>query len=228
MEIRKLSETVKGSGKFILYGPSGSGKTFSLSTLPPKTIILAVEKGLRTLSDISPGLSVAEINSIDDMRDAYVHLAENPGEFDYVAIDSISELAEIALNEAKNNSKDGRKHYMEMADTVTAIIKSFETLPQTVIFTAQEERVNQEDAGLLEYVIAPALPGRKFAQAIPYKLDFVFCLRTKLNDEGETERRFQTGLHGDYLAKARSTKLDLFETADWQHIFNKLKGDINE
>jgi len=225
MEIKKLSETVSGKGNFILYGPSGSGKTFSLSTLPEsETLILAVEKGLRTLTEIAPNIDVVQIDAINDMREAFEFLNSGEHGYNYVAVDSLSELSDIALDEAKERSKDGRKHYSEMADIITAIIKSFESLPQTVIFTAQEERVNQEDAGILDYVIAPSIPGRKFAQKVPYKLDFVFCLRTHANEDGDVDRRIQTGMHGDYLAKARSQNLDIFESSDWQEIFEKLKG----
>jgi hypothetical protein len=92
--------------------------------------------------------------------------------------------------------------------------------------TAQEERVNQEEAGeKLDYVYSVQFPGKKFMNKVPYFFDFVFALRTRVNDEGEIERRLQTGLHGDYLAKSRSQRLDLFEEVDWQNIFIKLKGE---
>lgn len=225
MEIKKLKSTVLGAGKYVLYGPSGSGKTFSISTLPAGTLILAVEKGLRTLLEVAPELDVADINSLQDMRDAFNFLASNPTSHPTVVIDSLSELGELALTEAKAQTKDGRQQYQLMADTISGIIKSFNDLPQTVIFTAQEERVNQEDLGLLDYVYAPAIPGRKFATRVPYKFDYVFCLRTKVSEDGTVERRFQTGMKGDYLAKSRSLRLQVFEEPNWTHIFNKLQGE---
>jgi hypothetical protein len=222
MEIKRLVETVKGDGNFMLYGPSGSGKTYSLSTLPGKSLILAAEKGLRTLVDICPDTDVAEINKMEDMREVF-KIAQSH-EYDTIAVDSLSELAELALDEAKKESKDGRQHYMLMADKIDGMIRAFNTLPTTIIWICQEDRVNQEDAGVLDYCIAPALPGRKYGMKLPYKLDFIFCMRNRV-EEGEVKRAFQTGMHGDYLAKARSTKLKTFEPANWEVIFNKLKGE---
>ena len=222
MEIRKVVDTVTGYGNFILYGQSGSGKTYSAVTIPGKTLILSAEKGLRTLAELAPDMDVADINSMADMREAAALLMQPGHGYDTVFIDSLSELGEMALAEAKALTKDGRQAYMLMADTIAGVIKTFNALPLTVIMVAQEERVAAETIGQVDHLYAPAIPGKAFAARVPYKLDFVFCLRARINDEGNVERAFQTGPNGDYLAKSRSQRLQTFEAADWSHIFNKL------
>lgn len=222
MEIRKVKDTVTGHGNFILYGPSGSGKTYSAVTIPGKTLILSAEKGLRTLVELAPDLAVAEINNMDDIREAAIFLATNDHGYQTVFIDSLSELGDMALTEAKSKTKDGRQAYMIMADTIAGMINAFNRLPLTVIMTAQEERVAQETIGQVDYLYAPSIPGKAFMAKVPYKLDFVFCLRTRVVEDGKIERAFQTGSNGDYLAKARSQRLETFENADWQEIFGKL------
>lgn len=221
MEIKKVSQTITGKGNFILYGPSGVGKTYSATTIPGKTLILSAEKGLRTLVELAPDMDVAEINTIADMREAHTFLTEDK-QYETVFIDSLSELGEMALTEAKAITKDGRQAYMLMADTIAAMIQAFHSLPKTVIFTAQEERVANEMIGQVDYLYAPSIPGKAFMAKVPYKLDFVFCLRSRINTEGVIERTFQTGPNGDYLAKARSQRLETFETPSWQSIFEKL------
>ncbi len=223
MEIRKVKETVTGKGNFILYGPSGSGKTYSAVTIPGKTLIASAEKGLRTLLELTPDMDVVEINTIADMRELHTYLSTKL-EYDTVFIDSLSEIGEMALSEAKATTKDGRQAYMGMADTVAGMIKAFNELPCTVIMTAQEERVASEMIGQVDYLYAPSIPGKAFMSKVPYKLDFVFCLRTRLNGESVLERAFQTGPNGDYLAKSRSQRLATFENADWTEIFKKLGG----
>ena len=223
MEIKKLTQTVTGHGNFILYGPSGSGKTFSATTIPGKMLIVSAEKGLRTLVELMPDADVAEIDKLDDLREAYEYLSDKQHGYDVVLIDSLSEVGEMALQEAKKATKDGRQAYMTMADTVAGIIKSFNELPLTTIFIAQEERVANEMIGQVDYLYAPSIPGKSFMAKVPYKLDFVFCLRTRLDTEGKIERAFQTGPNGDYLAKSRSQRLETFESASWEQIFNKLK-----
>jgi phage nucleotide-binding protein len=221
MEIKKVSETVTGHGNFILYGPSGVGKTYSATTLPGKTLILSAEKGLRTLVELVPDMDVADINCIAEMREAHTFL-KTSSDYQMVFIDSLSELGEMALNEAKATTKDGRQAYMLMADTIAAMIIAFNSLPMTVIFTAQEERIASELMGQVDYLYAPSIPGKSFMAKVPYKLDFVFCLRSRINGEGVIERTFQTGPNGDYLAKARSQRLETFESPDWGNIFKKL------
>ena len=221
MEIKKLIDTVTGHGNFILYGPSGSGKTFSISTIPGKVLILSAEKGLRTLVELMPNVDVGDINTIADMREAYEFLLKD-SLYTTVVIDSLSELGEMALQEAMETTRDGRMAYGSMAEKIAGIIKSFNSLPMTVIFIAQEERVAQELISQVDYVFAPSIPGKSFCAKVPYKLDYVFCLRTKVDDEGAMKRAFQTGPNGDYLAKSRSQRLELMEAPNWEHIFNKL------
>lgn len=221
MEIKKLAETITGNGNFILYGSSGSGKTYSISTLPPKTLILSAEKGLRTLVDISPDIDVADVNTVEDLREIHEFL-ETTDAYDVVVIDSLSEVGEMALLEAKEKTRDGRLSYGMMAETIAGLIKAYNDLPQTVIFIAQEERVAQEGLNQVDHLYAPSIPGKSFMSKIPFKFDYVFCLRTKFDDEGLTVRAFQTGPDGVYLAKARTQRLDQMEEADWASIFNKL------
>ncbi len=227
MEIKKLSDTTRGEGTFLIYGPSGSGKTFSLSTLPTvEALIINVEHGLRTLDAICPDIAVANIETMDDMRDVVQFLPD----YRYIALDSISALSELALKEAMAENKDGRKAYMTMADKVAAIVDYFVRLPQAVIMIAQEGRVNQEDAGLFDYTFAPELPGKKFAASLPYRVDFCWSLRVK-QVEGKdglvTDRRFQTAMSGDgdYLAKSRSQAFEVFEEVNWENVFNKLNKE---
>jgi len=221
MEIKKVSQTITGKGNFILYGPSGSGKTYSASTIPGETLILSAENGLRTLVELAPDMDVADINSLADLREAYAFLKESQ-KYQTVLIDSLSEIGEMSLSEAKMKTKDGRQSYMMMADDIAGMIKAFNELPMTVIMIAQEERIASEQIGQVDYLYAPSIPGKAFMAKVPYKLDFVFALRTRMNAEGKIERAFQTGPNGDYLAKARSQRLETFEPADWSQIFAKL------
>lgn len=224
MEIQKLSEIHRGAGKFLLYGPSGSGKTYSLATLPvEETIIINTERGLRTLIDIAPDVSVLMVDTQEQMREAY-ELA-NSDQFKYIAIDSLTKYADIILAEEMAKTRDARRAYMKMGDAMTKFIDALLVLDQTVIMIGQEQRVNPEQAGLFDYCYAPSVPGQKYAAKMPYTMDFIVAMRSKVQENGETIRKFQFGLHGDYLAKARSTRLDTFEDADWQQVFNKLKGE---
>ena len=222
MEIKRLYETLGGSGKFILYGPSGSGKTRSLGTLPnDETLIISAEKGLRSLKKVSPDMAVAEVKTMDDVTQVYMEILK--GDYPYIAIDSLTKIADFCLAEEMAKTKHGMQAYGAMNERMTGMIDSFIDLPYTVIMIAQEDRVHQELVGTLDYVIGPAIPGKKYQTKLAYFFDFVFCMRTKKEEDGSIMRAFQCGLHGDYLAKSRDPDLDTFEDADWQVIFDKLE-----
>lgn len=222
MEIKRLSDTLGGAGKFILWGPSGSGKTYSLRTLPEdETVIISVERGLRSLRKAVPDMAVLEVSTMDEMRDAFTTAMEH--DFPYIALDSLSKLAEICLAEEMLKTSHGQKAYGKMGEILTKVIDSFILTDRTCILLAQEERVNPEMAGFLDYVYAPSVPGKKYQTKIAYFFDFVFCMRSQLNDKGELEHRFQTGPNGDYLAKSRDPNLETFELPDWNAIIQKLE-----
>jgi hypothetical protein len=221
MEIKRLSDTLGGAGKFILYGPSGSGKTYSLRTLPEdETVIISTERGLRSLRKAVPDMAVLEVSSMDEMREAFVLALD----FQYIVLDSLSKLAAICLNEEKQKTAHGQKAYGAMEEQITKVIDAFILTDKTCIIIAQEERVNQEMAGVLDYTYGPSVPGKKYQSKIAYFFDFVFCMRAgQKGEEGNIEFRFQTGPNGDYLAKTRDPGLDTFELPDWNLIIQKLE-----
>jgi hypothetical protein len=168
-------------------------------------------------------MDVVEVSKIQELRELHTYLTQNPKLYDTVFIDSLSEIGEVALSEAKASTKDGRAAYMIMAETIAGMIKAFNELHCTVIMIAQEERVASEMIGQVDYLYSCAVPGKAFASKVPYKLDFVFCLRARSSEgDDKIERAFQTGPNGDYLAKSRSQRLETFEVADWSEIFKKL------
>lgn len=221
MEIKKLSEVVHQSGvKALLYGQSGSGKTYSISTITGDKLILSAESGLRSLKDIAPDIDVAEINTLDDAREAYNEIKKS--DYETIILDSISEIAEQVLISEKGKTKDGRQAYGELQAIVIPIIKSFRDLNKNVIFTAKMEKT-QTDTGAMLY--GPGMPGNRLKSEIPYLFDEVFCLRLKEDENGKIKRAFQTGTDFTHEAKDRSGKLAQFEPADWSVIFNKITGE---
>ncbi len=215
----KSTSTVKsGSIKMLAYGQAGSGKTSLIPTLPAP-VILSAEGGLLSISDKE--IPFLDISDMDALREAYKWLAESDEakQFASVAIDSISEIAEVCLGKEKALAKDPRAAYGEMQTTMAEIIRSFRDLPRHILMTAKLEKA-QDEMGRMLY--SPSMPGNKTGQSLPYYFDIVAALRVEKDAEGVTQRAMMLESDGMWQAKDRSGKLAAWEAPNLGEIIKKI------
>lgn len=220
IQLKKTGSLSASGVKLLVYGQAGAGKTSLIKTLP-QPIVLSAEGGLLSIQDAD--LPYIEINSMDDLREAWVWLgtAEGMG-YQSVALDSISEIAEVVLNTEKKNTKDPRQAYGAMQEQMADIIRAFRDLPgRHVLMTAKLEKSQDEMARIL---YAPSMPGNKTGQSLPYFFDEVLALRVERDADGNTQRALMCDGDGSWLAKDRSGKLDAWEAADLGAIIAKIGG----
>ena len=206
--------------KLLVYGQAGSGKT-SLITTMPNPIILSAEAGL--LSIAGADLPYIEITDMDSLQEAYKWVAQSDEakKFDTIALDSISEIAEVVLNTEKKRSKDPRQAYGEMQTTMAEVIRSFRDLPRHVLMTAKLEK-SQDEMGRMLY--SPSMPGNKTGQALPYFFDLMLALRVEKDAEGVVQRGLMCQSDGLWQAKDRSGKLNAWEAPDLGAIIERIGG----
>jgi hypothetical protein len=68
------------------------------------------------------------------------------------------------------------------------------------------------------------MPGNKTGQALPYFFDEVLALRVERDAEGTMQRALQCDSDGIWLAKDRSGRLGMWETADLGEVIRKITG----
>jgi phage nucleotide-binding protein len=197
--------------KLLVYANAGAGKTSLIPTLP-NPVVLSAEGGLLSIADAD--VPFLEVSSYDTLMEAYQWLtqsAEAKG-FDSVALDSISEIAEVVLNHEKKIAKDPRAAYGAMQEQMTDLIRAFRDIEgKHVYFTAKCEKSADETGRLL---FAPSMPGNKIGQALPYFFDEVLALRVEKDADGNTHRSLMCDSDGLWLAKDRSGKLNAWEAPD--------------
>ena len=207
--------------KILVYGGAGNGKTTLIRTLP-NPFILSAEAGLLALR--GTGLPFWEINNMEDMGEAYTYLTTDPEgmKFESIALDSISEIAEVILSAEKKKTTDARQAYGKLQEQIGDLIRAFRDIPgRNVYFSAKMEKLVTDD-GIL---FSASLPGNKTAQALPYFFDEVFALRINKNEDGTVDRMLQTSPDGIWSAKDRSGCLDTWELPDLGAIIKKIKGE---
>lgn len=220
INLRSTRGVASDGVKVLVYAGPGAGKTTLIGTLPDP-IIISAEAGLLSLADLD--IPYIEVTNMDSLKEAYQFVAsKEANEFKSVAIDSISEIAEVVLSAEKKIAKDVRQAYGQLQEQVTDLIRAFRDLSGKNVYMSAKMEKQQDESGRILY--GPSMPGTKLGQQLPYYFDEVFCLRVEKDEEGKTIRMLQTEADPSYGAKDRSGKLSPWEEADLSFIINKISG----
>ena len=207
----------------LVYGNAGIGKTCLIPSLP-RPIVLNAEGGL--LSIMGADIPYINIRSMKDLDDAFDYLTKPDvmNTYDSICLDSISEIAEICLNEEMEKTKDGRMAYGQMGKLIEYIIRTFRDFQGKIVyFTAKLDKVKDEVTGRIMW--GPSMPGNVVSKDLPYQFDEVFAMRAETEAKTGAVRRFlQTSSSDNYIAKDRSGALNQFEEADLGAIIQKIGG----
>jgi phage nucleotide-binding protein len=222
-----MAVILKSTGDFsangldlMVYGQAGAGKTSLIKTLP-NPVVLSAEGGLLSIQDAN--LPYIEITSMADLMEAYEWLSSHEAKkFQSVALDSISEIAEVCLNAEKKIAKDPRQAYGSMQEQMADVIRAFRDLPgRHVLMTAKLEKATDEMGRIL---YSPSMPGNKTGQSLPYFFDEVLALRVEKDADGISQRALMCDSDGLWIAKDRSGKLSPWEAPDLGEIIRKIGG----
>lgn len=222
----------------LAYAEAGQGKTMLCATAP-KPVIISAESGLLSLTrkniervygvntpgityDI-PVLQITTLAQFDAAYDYFLRSPEARQHFSTICTDSLSEIAEVVLANAKALVKDPRQAYGELIEKTLERVRKFRDLAgYHKYFTAKMELMKDETSGIVKYM--PSMPGSKLGQQLPYFFDEVFRLATAKPQQGPKYRFLQTQPDLQYVAKDRSGVLDEIEKPDISHIINKILG----
>lgn len=208
--------------KVLVYGGAGMGKTVLASTAPSPFLISA-EGGELSLRHVQ--MPMAKVTTVEDLKDIYAWCEQSheAKQFQTICIDSLSEIAEVVLNNAKRQVKDPRQAYGELIEKMETTIRMFRDLPgRNVYMSAKMEPTKDELTGVVKY--GPAMPGSKLGSKLPYFFDEVFRLGINKTPQGESYRFLQTQPDMQYEAKDRSGALAPVEPPHLAQLFNKILG----
>lgn len=220
ISLKRTRDLAKNGVKLLVYGQAGAGKTSLIRTLP-NPLVLSAEAGLLSIQDAD--LAYIEIKTIDDLREAYSYIMSEEGAgFESIALDSISEIAEVILNAEKKTAKDPRQAYGAMQEQVSDLIRAFRDIPGKHVYMSAKLEKSTDEMGRILY--APSMPGNKTGQQLPYFFDEVLALRVERDAEGNVQRALMCDGDGLWQAKDRSGKLAAWEAPDLGAIVEKINA----
>lgn len=219
--------TTDNSGEFhgikvLVYGRSGVGKTQLSTTLPAnETLYIAAEPGTLTLRNFPPMKGVRITTAIELQETInWMYQSGSLAGFRNIYFDSITEIAEIVLANAKMTSADGRKAYGILIDSMIPYIKAFRDIPLNVVMVAKQSRVVDEVSKMI--LFGPDMPGQQLSKELPYLFDEVLRLGIGKMPNGEEYRFLQCQPDMQYEAKDRSGALLAAEPPDLGLLFSKI------
>lgn len=213
----------------LVFGPPGSGKTYSLPTMSGKGVIANAEGGLMGIRDkLGDRVKSVKIETYADLKSLAAELKTTDHGFEWVAIDSLTEVQKLLMDEimASQTDKDipAMRDWQMCIEELRRMIRFFRDLPINFIATALPKDDKDEQYGTITR--KPLLPGKLADEACGY-VDLVLYVLTK-DEEGETKRAFLTQPSERYYAKDRSGKLEHFEKPDLGFIYKKIFGQKAE
>ena len=178
-----LDEFVE-SNNIMVYGDTGAGKTELVAQLPGKVLIISSENGTIVIRKALARLGLSKtqvakemkrfkvwkIRAWDDLEACYKWCAENPGVFDWLAIDSATSLDQRAMRAAmevavKRNPEKrdidlpDRGEHQKMQNAMKRMITDFNELPTDVLWLAQAMRREDQDGN---EIVVPFIRGKDY------------------------------------------------------------------
>lgn len=224
MEIKRTRDLHRQGVKMLAYGQAGAGKTCAIATLP-EAIVLSAEGGLLSIQGVD--LPYIEIATVSDLTQSITWLqsSHEATQYQSVAVDSISEIAEVVLAAELRRQKDGRAAYGEMGTVMNEVIRALRDLPGRHVYVTAKLDKAQDEMGRMLY--APSMPGKSLSQQLPYFFDEVLALRVEKDADGNQWRGLLAQPDGAWLAKDRSGRLDAWEPVDLLAVISKIGANDN-
>lgn len=216
--------------KVLVYGRAAVGKTPLAATMS-RPLILATEDGLGTVAAYN--IPYIRISTRQDLKDyaAWLKDAKNLVNFDWIVLDSVSNLTQIIFTEivkAMPACKEPRKFYGELQDAVIPFLQTLFELNKNIMVTAWQGEETNPAGAFIRYI--PATKGQAIANYLMHFFDATLHMALhqvqQQQQDGSVQNvtipYLQTREFNYTFARDRSRKLADYEPANMTELLNKI------
>lgn len=164
VDLEDFTESVN----ILVYGDSGVGKTV-LGGTAPRCLIIRAEDGAISAYRQGSEAKVWPVTEWSDFEAAYAWCEENTDEFDWIVIDSLTKVQELALRSilkravADNPSRDpdipAIQDHQKWQNMLKRYVVMFNDLPQNVMWTALAMHKEDQEG---QDIVLPLILGKNY------------------------------------------------------------------
>lgn len=231
-QLRPANELAKRYGiKAVVYGAPGSGKTPLVATAP-RPVMLVTEPGMLSMrhSNVPAWEAYTAPRIVEFME--WVAKSKELSMFDTIAIDSLTNIAEIILADELTRHKHGMKIYGAMSERVMGICGMLYYMPQKhIVMVAKQASVENGKQTLIsngevtyESLMQkrPHFPGKDLNIKIPHLFDDVLHLgEANVSGQPKPVKALRTKEIAEVFARDRAGTLNELEPPDLTQLFSK-------
>jgi len=205
----------------MVYGDSGVGKTPFVGKAP-RAVFVSTEKGSISAKRFGSKAKLIRATTWGKLEAALLYLQNNPDEFDWVILDSVTKMQVLLLRHLlKKNVSEGKakadldvpqiQDHQKWQNMFKRFIDEFVDLEVNTLFIAQA--MHKEDAEGDDLVL-PQITGKDYeiAQYVCAQMDSIFCLKVEDSATAKKGKRprwkLLTQAFPPYFAKDRFDALD--------------------
>lgn len=204
----------------LVYGRAKSGKTRLIATAP-NVVICSTDEGLSSIRQHNlPFVRVTTWAEYLAFEKAVIR--GELSQFQTVAIDDLTELANIFLVNERPKHKNLLQAYGALNDEMMRVIRFWRNRQDlTSVIICKQERIKDESTGGMIY--SADIPGKAVAPQLPYLFGSVYHMEEWI-DPATNQRHevLRCKQNPQFDAGDRSGKLNELEPANLTHIFAKV------
>jgi hypothetical protein len=199
--------------KAIVYGPPGSRKTPLINTCP-RPLMLACEPGMLSMRGSTVPTFQAHTGAAIEEFFKWFNISNERKNFDTLAIDSVSQMADIYLQEAQKTNSHGKAAYGDMAKKVMSHLRP-------LFFTENIHTYLIAKEGTKDGMRWPYFPGQQLLTEVPHMYDFILYLGIQNVPGMGNISAFRCNQTLDVLARNRTGNLNDYEEPHFGKLIQK-------
>lgn len=220
--------------KMFLYGPPGEGKTFFGLNHNLRTAYVCTEweqaratwQVLQDRGVLHPDSRVFVVQNVEDLRETTRYLLDNPGRFDLVLLDNLTDCQEFVKIDLLSTDKKRDLNVLSigewqiLVDKTIAIVKAFRDIPNTHFICVGHFGEAYDDRQ--QRFIRPSVLGKSLPSRLSATLNLMGYMHTEILPAGLRRQIVFAGA-ANILTKPHSSLRNI-EYANLEFILAKVTG----
>lgn len=180
VKITNMSDAESPYKSYLIFGQTKTGKTMLAAGLP-NVLFINTENNIDSIEGAK--IDKADCFSYGEVMEILDALLQHKTKYEWVFIDSITDVVQKLYNEIFAKEKDGRQAYQKFELKYIELMDKFKRLPYNVVCIAQQGYIKDEITGGM--IFGATLTWAKLQSNLPYRFSAVLAAKVIKDDKGK-------------------------------------------